>query len=506
MPASVLIVDDEKNILLTLSQSLQLAGYHTELASSGQVALDVASARPVDAVLMDVKMPDMDGLTALGRLHALKPELPVIMMSGHGTIDTAVKATQLGARDFLEKPIARDRLLVALRNVLKHQAVIEELQELKAQLGRYDMVGAGPAMQRIFSLIQRTAPSEGRVLITGENGTGKELIARALHQHSRRKASPFVKLNCAAVPHELIESELFGHEKGAFTGAVSVRRGKFELAHEGTLFLDEIGDMPAAMQAKLLRVLQEGELERVGGAETIKVDVRVIAATNKNLEKEISDGHFREDLYYRINVVQIHSPPLRERREDLPDLIDTFLKEACARNGRKPLKLSPEALSVMASYDYPGNVRELRNLVERLAILCEGPVVSGPEALELLPRGRGGALASPFPVSAPPVFQAPAPSFPSTLVLPPTELAPPRAPDPAPQAGFRPRVDRTFREQVEDAEREIILHALAHTQDNVTEAARLLDLERGHFYKKMKALGLRRSAADKEPAQGSSGE
>jgi two-component system nitrogen regulation response regulator NtrX len=505
MPASVLIVDDEKNILLTLSQSLQLAGYHTELASSGQVALDVVSARPVDAVLMDVKMPDMDGLTALERLHASKPELPVIMMSGHGTIDTAVKATQLGARDFLEKPIARDRLLVALRNVLKHQAVIEELHELRAQLGRYDMVGIGPAMQRIFSLIQRTAPSEGRVLITGENGTGKELIARALHQHSKRKSGPFVKLNCAAVPHELIESELFGHEKGAFTGAVSVRRGKFELAHEGTLFLDEIGDMPAAMQAKLLRVLQEGELERVGGAETIKVDVRVIAATNKNLEKEISGGHFREDLYYRINVVQIHSPPLRERREDLPDLIDTFLKEACARNGRKPLKLSPEALSVMAGYDYPGNVRELRNLVERLAILCEGPVVPGNEALELLPRGRGQVV-SPFPVSATPAIPTPPPFTAIPPSQAPAEFLAPRAPDPAPPVGFRPRVDRTFREQVEDAEREIILHALAHTQDNVTEAARLLDLERGHFYKKMKALGLRRSAADKEPAQGSSGE
>ena len=507
MPASVLIVDDEKNILLTLSQSLQLAGYHTELASSGQVALDVASARPVDAVLMDVKMPDMDGLTALGRLHELKPELPVIMMSGHGTIDTAVKATQLGARDFLEKPIARDRLLVALRNALKHQAVIEELQELRSQLGRYDMVGGGPAMQRIFSLIQRTAPSEGRVLITGENGTGKELIARALHQHSRRKSGPFVKLNCAAVPHELIESELFGHEKGAFTGAVSVRRGKFELAHEGTLFLDEIGDMPASMQAKLLRVLQEGELERVGGAETIKVDVRVIAATNKNLEKEIAAGHFREDLYYRINVVQIHSPPLRERREDLPDLIDTFLKEACARNGRKPLKLSPEALGVMASYDYPGNVRELRNLVERLAILCEGPVVSGNEALELLPRSRGAQAvaslpASPLPASVLPTASTAVP----TPAQAPMEMAPPRAPEPAPPTGFRPRVDRTFREQVEDAEREIILHTLAHTQDNVTEAARLLDLERGHFYKKMKALGLRRSAADKEPAQGSTGE
>jgi len=493
MPASVLIVDDEKNILLTLSQSLQLAGYQTHLASSAQVALDVVSARPVDAVLMDVKMPDMDGLTALEKLTALKPELPVIMMSGHGTIDTAVKATQLGARDFLEKPIARERLLVALRNVLKHQAAMAELQELRAQLGRYDMVGGGPAMQRIFSLIQRTAPSEGRVLITGENGTGKELIARALHQHSRRKGQPFVKLNCAAVPHELIESELFGHEKGAFTGAVSVRRGKFELAHEGTLFLDEIGDMPQAMQAKLLRVLQEGELERVGGAETHKVDVRVIAATNKNLEAEIAAGRFREDLYYRINVVQIHSPPLRERREDLPDLIKTFLDEACAKNGRRPLTLSPEALAVMSAYDYPGNVRELRNLVERLAILCEGPLISRTDALELLPRGRNVPPAPPVEtVTAPasPLPQAEAASTPAPVPVTPVQAEPP-----AP-VGFRPRADRTFRDQVEDAEREIIQYVLAHTHDNVTEAARLLDLERGHFYKKMKALGLRRGSSE----------
>ncbi len=499
MPASVLIVDDEKNILLTLSQSLQLAGYHTELASSGQVALDVVSARPVDAVLMDVKMPDMDGLTALEKLHASKPDLPVIMMSGHGTIDTAVRATQLGARDFLEKPIARDKLLVSLRNALKHQAAMEELLELRAQLGRYDMVGGGPAMQRIFSLIQRTAPSEGRVLITGENGTGKELIARALHQNSKRKGGPFVKLNCAAVPHELIESELFGHEKGAFTGAVSVRRGKFELAHEGTLFLDEIGDMPTAMQSKLLRVLQEGELERVGGSETLKVDVRVIAATNKDLQKEIGAGRFREDLYYRINVVQIHSPPLRERREDLPALIDAFLREACAKNGRKPLVLSREALAVLSVYDYPGNVRELRNLVERLAILCEGPVITGSDAQELLPRGRGAALPPPAPASEPLAAPMTPPS------LPPPSLPAPRAPEPVP-TGFRPRVDRSFREQVEDAERDIIQHVLAHTHDNVTEAARILDLERGHFYKKMKALGLRRGAADKEPTSGTGGE
>jgi two-component system nitrogen regulation response regulator NtrX len=467
---TILIVDDEKNILLTLSQALQLAGYKTELASSGKVALDVVGAKPVDAVLMDVKMPDLDGLAALERLRELSPQLPVIMMSGHGTIDTAVKATQLGARDFLEKPIARDRLLVALRNVLEHQAVVEELGQLKAEAGRFEMVGRSAAMNQIYELIRRAAPSEGRVLITGENGSGKELIARAIHLNSRRKTRPFVKLNCAAVPHELIESELFGHEKGAFTGAISARRGKFELAHEGTLFLDEVGDMPAAMQAKLLRVLQEGELERVGGAETLQVDVRVIAATNKDLAQEISAGRFREDLYYRLNVVQIHSPPLRDRREDLPELIEAFLQEACRKNGKRPMRLSPEALAVMGSHDYPGNVRELRNLVERLAILCEGPTLSGPEAEALLPRGRAPADGAPRPLPVAPVL---------------------------PTAGARsPRVDRTFREQVEDAEREIILATLAYTRDNVTEAARLLDLERGHFYKKMKALGMRRGGPD----------
>jgi DNA-binding NtrC family response regulator len=484
MPATVLIVDDERNILLTLSQALQLEGYRTELAAGAQVALDVLAARPVDVVLMDVKMPDMDGVTALARMRGLQPELPVIMMSGHGTIDTAVKATQLGARDFLEKPISRDRLLLALRNALEHQRMVEEVKALRAEVGRFDMVGQGPAMQRIYSLIARAAPSEGRVLITGENGSGKELIARAIHQHSRRKEGPFVKLNCAAVPHELIESELFGHEKGAFTGALAARRGKFELASDGTLFLDEVGDMPAAMQAKLLRVLQEGEFERVGGTDTLKVDVRVIAATNKDLEREIALGRFREDLYFRLNVVQLHAPPLRERREDLPGLIDAFLEEACRKNGRRQLRLAPDAMRRMAEHDYPGNVRELRNLVERLAILCEGPVISGPEADALLPRRR--AAAPPLPAGPVEVSPPPGPAAPP-LPSPPPEAA-------APATRFR--ADRTFRDQVDDAEREIILGALAWTRDNATEAARLLDLERGHFYKKMKALGLKRAGGE----------
>ena len=478
---TVLIVDDEKNILLTLNQALQLEGYRTELASSGQLALELLAAKPVDAVLMDVKMPDMDGLTALQKLMEIRPNLPVIMMSGHGTIDTAVKATQYGARDFLEKPIARERLLVALRNALAHQRVVEELETLRTEAGRFEMVGKSAAMERIYELIRRTAPSEGRVLITGENGTGKELVARAIHLNSRRKAGPFVKLNCAAVPHELIESELFGHEKGAFTGAIAARRGKFELAHDGTLFLDEIGDMPSSMQSKLLRVLQEGELERVGGAETIKVDVRVIAATNKDLEAEIANGRFREDLYYRLNVLQLHTPPLRDRRADIPELVNSFLREMCPKNGKKVMHVLPDGMELLASYDYPGNVRELRNLVERLAILCEGPAISRPEVEDLLPRARGTTANRPS-VAMPMIVSQPQASYDAhTNGHPATG-----------NTGIRFRADKPFRDQVEDAERDIIVAALQHTRDNVTEAARILDLERGHFYKKMKALGLRR--------------
>jgi DNA-binding NtrC family response regulator len=473
--ATILIVDDERNILLTLNQALQFEGYHTELASSGQLALDTIAAKPVDAVLMDVKMPDMDGLAALEKIKAIKPDLPIVMMSGHGTIDTAVRATQLGARDFLEKPISRERLLVALRNTLQHRAMVEELAELRAEVGQFEMVGTSPAMERLYQLIRRIAPSEGWVLITGENGSGKELVARAIHQHSQRRKGPFVKLNCAAVPQELIESELFGHERGAFTGALSVRRGKFELAHEGSLFLDEVGDMPPAMQAKLLRVLQEGEFERVGGSDTFKVDVRVIAASNKNLEQEIAAGRFREDLYYRLNVVHLHCPPLRERREDIPSLAEAFLREACLKNGKRPMQLSAEVLAALSGYSYPGNVRELKNLVERLAILSDGPRISGQEAEQILPQAAWGAVA------ASPIGSTPTPPNSST----PAAAAPPAT------GG----VDRPFREQVQDAEREIILAALAFTRDNVTEAARLLDLERGHFYKKMKALGLRRGGA-----------
>ncbi|HET9551392.1 MAG TPA: sigma-54 dependent transcriptional regulator [Anaeromyxobacteraceae bacterium] len=450
MPALVLVVDDERNILVTVARALSMEGWATETASGGREALEKIAALPVEVVVMDVKMPDLDGLAVLARARETRPELPVIVMSGHGTFDTVREAFKLGAVDFLEKPIVKDKLTLAVRNALTRRSLELENAELRREAGRDgDLVGSGPAMKRLLDLVARAAPSEGRVLVTGENGTGKELVARAIHQRSRRAAGPFVKLNCAAVPAELIESELFGHERGAFTGAHAARRGKFELADGGTLFLDEVGDMPPAMQAKVLRVLQEGEFERVGGSATLRVDVRVVAATNKDLPAEVAAGRFREDLYYRLNVVPLHLPPLRERKEDIPELAARFLAEACARNGRKPATLDREALLALQAHDWPGNVRELRNLVERMVILSDGPAIDASAVAAALPGAR------------------------------------------------RPRADR-FREGtgfhalVEEAEREIILGALAAHEENISETARALGLERSHLYKKMRALGLRR--------------
>jgi DNA-binding NtrC family response regulator len=450
MPVTVLVVDDEKNIQLTLSRALSMAGYAVETASGGREALERIAAQPVDVVVMDVRMPDLDGLSVLEKARETRPELPVLIMSGHGSIETVRSAFKLGAFDYLEKPITeKEKLLVAVKNALALQRLRAENAALRREAGRLEMVGSGQAMQRLFELIRRAAPSEGRVLVTGENGTGKELVARAIHENSRRSGGPFVKLNCAAVPADLIESELFGHERGAFTGAVAARRGKFELADGGTLFLDEVGDMPQAMQAKVLRVLQEGEFERVGGQQTLRCDVRVVAATNKDLQAEVEAGRFREDLYYRLNVVPIHSPPLRERKEDLPELAARFLAEACERNGRRPMSLGREAVLALQSHEWPGNVRELRNLVERLVILCDGPEISADDVARVLPGAR------------------------------------------------RPRTDRfragaSFHELVEDAEREIILGALDGNGGNVSDTARVLGLERSHLYKKMRALGIKR--------------
>jgi DNA-binding NtrC family response regulator len=454
MAATVLVVDDERNILLTLSRALSMEGYAVETASGGREALDRIAALPVDVVVMDVRMPDLDGLAVLEKARETRPELPVVIMSGHGSIETVRSAFKRGAFDYLEKPITeKEKLLVAVRNALALRSLREENAELRRAAAPLEMVGGGPAMRKLFELVRRAAPSEGRVLVTGENGTGKELVARALHDGSRRKDAPFVKLNCAAVPAELIESELFGHERGAFTGAVAARRGKFEQADGGTLFLDEVGDMPAAMQAKVLRVLQEGEFERVGGHQTLKVDVRVVAATNKDLAAEVQAGRFREDLYYRLNVVPIHAPPLRERKEDVPELAERFLAEACERNGRRPMRLAREAVLALQSHEWPGNVRELRNLVERLVILCDGPEISSDDVASVLPGAR------------------------------------------------RPRADRyrqgtSFHELVEEAEREVILGALDRHGDNVSDTARALGLERSHLYKKMRALGIRRGGGE----------
>ena len=454
MTSTILIVDDEKNIQLTLSRALTMEGYAVETASGGREALDKIAALPVDVVVMDVRMPDLDGLSVLEKARETRPDLPVVIMSGHGSIETVRSAFKLGASDYLEKPITeKEKLLVAVRNAVALRSLREENAALRREAGPLEMVGGGPAMRKLFDVIRRAAPSEGRVLVTGENGTGKELVARAIHAGSRRKDTPFVKLNCAAVPAELIESELFGHERGAFTGAVAARKGKFEQADGGTLFLDEVGDMPAAMQAKVLRVLQEGEFERVGGQQALRCDVRVVAATNKDLAAEVKAGRFREDLFYRLNVVPIHAPPLRERKEDVPELAIRFLAEACERNGRRPMKLAREALLALQSHEWPGNVRELRNLVERLAILCDGPEISGDDVAAVLPGAR------------------------------------------------RPRADRfregaSFHDLVEEAEREIILGALDAHDDHVAETARALGLERSHLYKKMRALGIKRGESE----------
>ncbi len=452
MPETILVVDDEKNIQVTLARALTLEGWTAETAGGGREALEKIAALPVDAVVMDVRMPDIDGLEVLRRARESRPGLPVIVMSGHGSIETVRQAFKLGAFDYLEKPITeKDRLTAAVRNALALRHLAEENAELRRATGgaESEAVGRGPAMQRLLETVRRAAPTEGRVLLTGENGTGKELVARALHRGSRRRDGPFVKLNCAAVPADLIESELFGHERGAFTGAATARRGKFELADGGTLLLDEVGDMPAAMQAKVLRVLQEGEFERVGGQQPLRCDVRVIAATNKDLQAEVAAGRFREDLYYRLAVVPIHVPPLRERKEDVPEMASRFIAEACERNGRRPMTFAREALLALQGHDWPGNVRELRNLVERIAILCDGPSVTAEDVAGVLPGTR------------------------------------------------RPRGDRyregvPLRDLVDEAEREIVLAALERHGDNVSETARALGLERSHLYKKMRALGLRR--------------
>lgn len=377
--SKVLIVDDERSIRNSLKDILGLEGYEVEVAANGPDALALLAGNNFDVVLCDIKMPDMDGIEVLEKARSEHGDLPFIMISGHGTIDTAVDAIKKGAYDYIEKPPDLNRLLITLRNALDRSELISETKSLKRKVNqKYQMVGESPAIHQIRDMIDRVAPTEARVLITGENGTGKEVVARWLHEKSMRAAGPFIEVNCAAIPSELIESELFGHEKGAFTSAIKQRKGKFEQAQDGTIFLDEIGDMSLSAQAKVLRALQENKITRVGSDKDVPVNVRIIAATNKNMSIEIKEGRFREDLYHRISVILIHVPPLSQRIEDIPLLADHFINQICSEYGTPTKKIRPDAIDELKKMPWTGNIRELRNVIERLIILCPNEI-SGNE-------------------------------------------------------------------------------------------------------------------------------
>ena len=385
----ILVVDDEEPIRKTLRMALEYEGYDVSESSSGQEALALIEREPPDLVFLDIKMPGMDGLEVLEKLAEKPPSPPVIVVSGHGTIQTAVQATKLGAFDFIEKPLETERVLLAVRNALERKELAEEVGRLRLKFERrYQMVGSSAALEKVREAIKRSAPTNATVLISGESGTGKELVARAIHTNSQRARGPFVQVNCAAIPEDLIESELFGHEKGSFTGATAKQIGKFEQAHRGTIFLDEVGDMSARTQAKVLRVLQEGEVERVGSQATIKVDVRVLAATNKDLKSEIEAGTFREDLFFRLSVIPIHTPSLRERREDIEPLVSHFVQTFASEDNIRPKGFSADAMQRLASYLWNGNVRELRNTIERLLIMAPGETIGVPDLPENIRYGE----------------------------------------------------------------------------------------------------------------------
>jgi DNA-binding NtrC family response regulator len=455
--AHLLVVDDEPSILTTLQKALTLEGYGVDVAGGVKIGEEKLRKRSYDLCLFDVTLPDGSGLELLQYVRTAKLDTPVLMMSGHATIDAAVQATKLGAIHFIEKPLNTDALLITVETALRLDRAEAEARALRAASGTSgELVGESPEIKKLAELIARAAKSSASVLVTGERGTGKELVARAIHQLSPRAKGPLEKLNCAAVPGELIESELFGHEAGAFTGATKQRRGKFERASGGTLFLDEVGDMPLAMQAKLLRVLQEKEIERVGGNETIKVDARVVAATNRDLVLACEKGEFRADLYDRLNVVPLAIPPLRARRDDIPRLARHFLELAGKANDRPLLTMTDGAVQLLLSYSFPGNVRELRNVIERLVILTPGDSIGEEDVRTSLP-GTGA----------------------------------PR------QVGLY-RVGVSFRLLADEAERTILQEALTHHGGQMAKAARALDLERSHLYKKARALGLRGDKGDEK--------
>ncbi len=462
MRRTILIIDDEASIRQSLSGALSDEGYQVMSAPNAAQGLELIRKNHPDVVLMDIWMPDVDGLTALNEIKQQGFETPIIMMSGHGTIETAVKATKLGAFDFVEKPVELDRILVLVRNALSARDLIQENQALRKQIStRKPLIGESSAMNDVKELIKRVAPTSGSVLITGENGTGKEVVAQTIHALSTRFKKPFIEVNCAAIPEELIESELFGHEKGSFTGATQLRKGRFDLADNGTIFLDEIGDMSLKTQAKILRILQEQKFERVGGNETHSVDVRIIAATNKELKQEISKSTFREDLYFRLNVVRIHLPALRERKEDISLLAQYFLKEFASLHQKKERKINRESLELLESYPWPGNIRELKNLIERLVILqAPGEENKEIQADDLKPHLNEGVPISTASFSA------------------------------APKGAVALTTGQSLKDAKADFEREYIVQALKDHDWNITKTAQTLGIERSYLHRRMNSFGI----------------
>lgn len=446
--ADILIVDDEANTLATLARAFRLAGHEATVCDNASRALELALSQPFDLILSDVVMPKRDGLALLEDLKASGVKAPVVMMSGQAHIEMAVKATRLGALDFLEKPLSTDKLLLTVENALKLKRLETENSDLRRRIGRHEMVWTGETMRRVMAQIARVAASETRVCIYGETGTGKELVARTIHEKSPRALGPFVTLNCAAVPAELIESELFGHEKGSFTGAAQRHTGRFEQAHRGTLFLDEVGDMPLTMQAKLLRVLEESEVERIGGDKPVRVDVRVVVATHRNLEELVRTGVFRQDLYHRVVVFPIHLPPLRQRREDVPALVEHFAHQVCTQNGWKEVSFAMSAIFELQSYEWPGNIRELRNVVERLLLLAEDEVDAMTVELALPAAKATGNYGTAADTAGPLI------------------------------------------ERVMAFERATVLAELERNHRHITNTAKALGLERSHLYKKCQQLGI----------------
>ncbi len=443
----LLLIDDDPNTLASLSRAFRLAGYEATVCDNAVRALELIRAERFDVIFSDVVMPDKDGISLLEDLKSAGITTPVVMISGQASVEMAVRATRLGAVDFLEKPLSTEKLLVTIENVLRMRHLEDENRDLHRRLGKHEFIWSGPGMERLMAQIERVAASESRVAIQGETGTGKELVARTIHQKSPRHAGPFVTLNCAAVPAELIESELFGHEKGSFTGAATRHIGKFEQAAGGTLFLDEIGDMPLSMQSKLLRVLEEGEIERVGGDKPIAVDARVVVATHRNLEEMVKQGTFRADLFHRVYVFPIVLPPLRERTEEIPTLAEYFASQIAAQNSWRPKHFSTEALEILKRYAWPGNVRDLRNVVERVLLLSAGETLTAEEVNLALPAPRNGEVAS-------------------------------------------SEATGTLSQRLESFEREVLLNELRRHHHHMTNTARALGLERSHLYKKCQQLGI----------------